>query len=52
MILILLLVHATGWVLIGITAATGVINGVTILGAALIIGTAATINHLNTEKQP
>lgn len=52
MILTLLLAHAAGWVLIILGATTGVINGATILGAALIIGTAATINHLNTEKQP
>lgn len=50
MILIILLAFATGWVLIGITAVTGLINGVTILGALFILGTAIIHRLLTTEK--
>ena len=52
MILTLLLAHATGWILIGITAATGVINGATILGALLIMGSAIIHRLSTTENQP
>lgn len=49
--IVLLLAHIAGWVLIIHGAATGLINGPFIIGAALILGSAATINYLNTEKE-